>query len=124
MLHRKACKLAQSIRYDGKVGWTDGTAGRIRQRAAQVLEKLTGAVADTGEAESSVPEFSSAPEQRNERLAAWLQFPRRVVLLLVAFGAALGLIVGLRGPLGNMGGARLPVGLESQTGRRAKRPGR
>jgi ABC-type dipeptide/oligopeptide/nickel transport system permease component/ABC-type dipeptide/oligopeptide/nickel transport system permease subunit len=37
--------------------------------------------------------------ERRERLAAWLQFPRRVVLLLIALVLALLLIRALRGPL-------------------------
>ncbi len=36
-----------------------------------------------------------------DRLASWLQFPRRVVLLLIAYGLASALIIALRGPLGN-----------------------
>jgi len=37
--------------------------------------------------------------ERQERQAAWLQFPRRLVLLLIAFGVAQVLIVALQGPL-------------------------
>ena len=36
-------------------------------------------------------------DDRQKKLAAWLQFPRRVVFLLVAFGLANLLLVGLRG---------------------------
>ena len=43
-------------------------------------------------------EFAGSGE-RQERLAAWVQFPRRVVLTLVAFGLALGLVAALRQPL-------------------------
>jgi len=43
-------------------------------------------------------EFAGSGE-RQERLAAWVQFPRRIVLTLVAFGLALGLIAALRQPL-------------------------
>ncbi len=52
------------------------------------------------------------PQQRAERLAAWLQFPRRVVLLLLAFGAAWGFITGLREILAASSGALLPEGAE------------
>ena len=45
------------------------------------------------------PVEPSSPAERQERLAAWLQFPRRVILLLIAFGLALALIAALQGPL-------------------------
>jgi len=41
----------------------------------------------------------SVSGERQERLAAWVQFPRRVALLLVAFTLASSLVVALRGPL-------------------------
>jgi peptide/nickel transport system permease protein len=43
-------------------------------------------------------EFAGSGE-RQERLATWVQFPRRVVLTLGAFGLVLGLIAALRQPL-------------------------
>jgi len=43
-------------------------------------------------------EFAGSGE-RQERLATWVQFPRRALLTLGAFGLALGLVVALRQPL-------------------------
>ncbi|MBU0704752.1 MAG: hypothetical protein KKC18_12900 [Chloroflexi bacterium] len=63
------------------------------------------------EVEPSVSKTSFDPE-RQARIATWLQFPRRVVLLLLAFGIAQGFIVGLRVPLGAMAGGLLPGGRE------------
>ena len=63
------------------------------------------------EVEPSVSKTSFEPE-RQARIATWLQFPRRVVLLLLAFGIAQGFIVGLRVPLGAMAGGLLPGGRE------------
>jgi ABC-type dipeptide/oligopeptide/nickel transport system permease subunit len=41
----------------------------------------------------------SSPAEKQERLAAWLQFPRRVVFLLIAFGVALAFVVSLQASL-------------------------
>ena len=48
---------------------------------------------------------------RSERLASWLQFPRRVVFLLIAYGLASALIIGLRGPLS---GSMDPTNLDQE----------
>ena len=58
----------------------------------------------------TTPETQSpAPGGRQEQLATWLQFPRRIVLLLIAFGTAMVLIAALRGPL--LGVLDVPPGL-------------
>ena len=56
-------------------------------------------------------EFAGSGE-RQERLATWVQFPRRVVLTLVAFGLVLGLIAALRQPLLRAAGGPPGVGQE------------
>jgi len=56
-------------------------------------------------------EFAGSGE-RQERLATWVQFPRRVVLTLVAFGLALGLVVALRQPLLGAAGGPPSAGQE------------
>ncbi len=46
------------------------------------------------------PEAQALPlVNRQERLAAWLQFPRRVVLLLIAYGLVLASIAAIRAPI-------------------------
>jgi peptide/nickel transport system permease protein len=67
-------------------------------------------VEEAGRTSEPVPE----PEQQGQRLAVWLQFPRRAMLLFLAFGVALILIGGLRGPLGSVAGDLFPRGLESE----------
>lgn len=42
---------------------------------------------------------SSSPAERQERMAAWIQFPRRVVFLLITFGLAQAVLSVLRAPL-------------------------
>ena len=64
---------------------------------------------DAHQVDLSVPAPGpSSPPERQERLAAWLQLPRRIVLLLISFGLAWAVIMVLRsrltaiivGPLG------------------------
>ncbi len=59
-----------------------------------VMMKPEGGEPPTSEAH--LPASGGQPE----RLASWLQFPRRVVFLLIAYGLASALIIALRGPLG------------------------
>jgi ABC-type dipeptide/oligopeptide/nickel transport system permease component/ABC-type dipeptide/oligopeptide/nickel transport system permease subunit len=63
----------------------------------------------------STEEFRSpVPADRPDRWAAWVQFPRRVIILLIAFSLASLLIEALPGFL--PGNASLPEGLEQDQG--------
>lgn len=72
----------------------------------------------TGKTDQPAPESQSLPSaERQERLAAWLQFPRRTLLLLIAFGATLALFKALRRPMLNTVGAIQGLGVQSVSAR-------
>lgn len=51
--------------------------------------------------ERPTPEPAPRPTRQADRAAVWLQFPRRLILLPLALGGALGLLLALRLPLGS-----------------------
>ncbi len=66
-------------------------------------EETTNDFEKTEEGELLTSEIHPSPAgEQPDRRASWIQFPRRVVFLLIAYGLVSALIIALRGPLVNL----------------------